>query len=87
MQIVEFHTKGYAKTKSKDPEKDGKLIGLETRLIIHPAKGERKAKEILDFDFQKQANEYLLERFGELQDGNYEMANLYRMYGERGYQW
>jgi len=87
MQIVEFHTKNYARTKSKDPEKDGKLIGLETRVIIHPVQGENKPKEIHDFDFQKQAKAFLVERFGELKDGKYQMANLYKMYGERGYKW
>jgi len=84
MYRVEFHTKRYGRTKSKDPKKDGKIIGLETRLIIKPSQG---AWEIQNFDYQVQASRYLKERFGDIRDGRYMIESNYKLYGKRGYRW
>ena len=84
MYRVEFHTKRYGKTKSKDLSKNGKGIGLETRLILKPKIG---AWEIINFDYQFQATRYLKERFGDLRDGEYMIESNYLIYGKRGYRW
>ena len=84
MYRVEIHTKEYGKAKSKDPLKDGKIIGLETRLIIKPQIG---ARIIKNFDYQIQAIKYLDERFGNLKDEKYIIDSNYKLYGERGFRW
>lgn len=86
MDKIEIHVKQYGITKSKDPLKDGKTIGLQTRLIIHPPVG---AKKILDFDYTFQANKYIKDTYGNLVNLNltYMIFSNYKLYGNKGYQW
>ncbi|MEA3451465.1 MAG: hypothetical protein U9Q83_06125 [Bacteroidota bacterium] len=84
MDRVEFHTKEYGLTKSKDPSKDKKNIGLETRIIIIPILG---ASKVLNFDYQVEASKYLKDTYGDIKDKKYEMVNLFKKYGKRGYRW
>ncbi len=84
MYKIEIHTKVYGITKSKDPNKDGKSIGLQTRLIIHPLSG---ALTIKNFDYQVEAINYIKENYGTLRDGKYMIISNYKRYGERGYRW
>ncbi len=84
MYRIEIHTKGYGKARSKDPKKDGKIIALETRLIIKPKVG---ARVIKNFDYQIQATKYIDEEFGNIRDGKYMIESNYKLYGARGYRW
>ena len=84
MDEIEIHVKEYGITKSKDPTRNGKSIGLETRLIIHPPKG---ANRILNFDYLHQASKYLKDTYGDLRDGKYMILSNYKIYGPRGYLW
>ena len=86
MDKIEIHVKEYGITKSKDPAKDKKPIGLETRLIITPPKG---AKKILNFDFQFEATKYINDTYGGMDNygKTYEILSNYKLYGERGYIW
>lgn len=86
MDNIEIHTKNFAMTKSKDPNKNGKTIGLQTRLIIHPPKG---AMLIVNFDYLFQAIEYIKKTYGDITNINktYSILSNYKLYGKRGYQW
>ncbi len=86
MDKIEIHVKQYGVTKSKDPSKDGKSIGLQTRLIIEPPVG---AKKILNFDFLHEASSYIKENYGDITNINktYMIVSNYLKYGDRGYLW
>jgi hypothetical protein len=84
MDNIEIHTKNYGITKSKDPSKNGKTIGLQTRIVITPPAG---AKRIEDFDYQFEAIKYLKETYGDLKDGKYQILSNFKLYGNKGYQW
>jgi hypothetical protein len=86
MDSIEIHVKEYGITKSKDPTKNGKPIGLQTRLIITPPKG---ASKILNFDFQYEAKQYIRENYGDITNVNktYTIVNNFKKYGARGYKW
>jgi hypothetical protein len=75
---VEYHTKQYGRIKGTN-----KVIGLATRLII-TIDGK---STIHDFEYQKHADEFIKEKFGDLQDGKYEIVSNYKKYGEKGYIW
>lgn len=76
---VEIHVKQYAKVKNT-----GNIIGLETRVIINYPKGN---STIHNFDYQKQAQAFVREKFGEFREGNFEYVNLFKKYGNKGYKW
>ncbi len=86
MDNIEIHTKEYGITKSKDPAKNGKSIGLQTRLIITAPAG---AKKILDFDYQFEASKYIKDTYGTFYNvgKTYHILSNYKLYGEKGYQW
>jgi len=86
MDKIEIHVKQYGITKSKDPKKDGKTIGLQTRLIIHPPVG---ALKIINFDYLHEANKYIKDTYGDLRSLNltYMIFSNYKLYGNKGYQW
>ena len=84
MYRIEIHTKEYGITKSKDKNKNGKSIGLQTRLIIAPPQG---ALIIKNFDYQLEAVKYLKEKYGNIKDGKYQIVSNYKKYGDRGYRW
>ncbi len=79
---IEFHTKSYGITKSKDPLKNNKSIGLQTRIII-----QGRPLKIINFDFQYEANKYLKDNFGKISDGKYMILSNFKIYGNRGYRW
>ena len=76
---VEVHVKNYARVKNT-----GNVIGLQTRIIINNPIGN---SEIFNFEYQKQAIEFVKKRFGEYRDGNFKYVNLFNKYGDRGYKW
>ncbi len=76
---VEIHVKGYGRNKISK-----KLVGLETRLLIHTPKGNT---EIHNFDYNFEARKFLLEKFGELKEGNYKVISNWSKYGKAGYRW
>lgn len=84
MHKIEIHTKEYGITKSKDPKKDGKPIGLKTRLIIHPPQG---ALILKNFDFQYEASKYIKDTYGDIRDEKYMILSNYILYGVIGYRW
>ncbi len=86
MDKIEIHIKQYGITKSKDPKKNAQVIGLQTRLIIHPPKG---ALKILNFDFQYEAQNYIKEKYGDIYNmgKTYTIMSNYELYGDRGYRW
>ena len=86
MDNIEIHIKEYGITKSKDPLKNGKAIGLETRLIIHIKNG---SKNILDFDYQYEAKKYIEDTYGDIFNigKTYTIFNNYKLYGKQGYLW
>jgi len=86
MDNIEIHVKEYGITKSKDVKKNGKCIGLETRLIITPPKG---AKKILNFDFHFEAKNYIKDNYGDITNINrtYNICNNWNLYGKKGYRW
>jgi hypothetical protein len=86
MDNIEIHTKEYGITKSKDPAKNGKSIGLQTRLIITPPAG---AKKIIDFDYQFEASKYIKETYGDNTNvgKTYNILSNHTLYGKKGYQW
>lgn len=86
MDNIEIHIKEYGITKSKDPNKNGMPIGLQTRLIIHPPKG---ALKILNFDFHYEAKKYIKENYGDIYNigKTYNIINNFKRYGAVGYRW
>jgi hypothetical protein len=86
MDNIEIHVKQYGITRSKEPAKDGKHIGLETRLIVHPPKG---AMKILDFDYNYQAIEYINDTYGGTKNigKTYHILSNFQLYGNKGYEW
>jgi len=76
---VEFHTKRYARVRQT-----GKIIGLDTRVIITYHLGN---STIDDFEYQKEATDFIKNKFGEYKDERYEIVNQYKKYGDRGYHW
>lgn len=86
MDKIEIHTKEYGITKSKDPLKDGKSIGLQTRLLITPPTG---AKNLLEFDMQHEAIKYIKDTYGDVTNmgKTYKIMSNYAIYGDRGYKW
>ena len=84
MVDIEFHVQQYGVTKSKDPLKDGKQIGLNTRLIIHNKSG---SSTVMNFDFQFEAEKYLYDTYGSQKDGAYRIMSNFKRYGKRGYRW
>lgn len=86
MDKVEIHVKQYGITKSKDPNKNGKSIGLQTRLVITPPTG---AKKVIDFDFLHEATKYIKETYGGISNINktYTILSNFKLYGNKGYQW
>ena len=86
MDSIEIHIKEYGITKSKDKSKDGKPIGLETRLIIAGKSGPRK---ILNFDFHHEAKQYIKDTYGDIENINktYTIVNNFKRYGKDGYRW
>jgi hypothetical protein len=86
MDNIEIHIKEYGITKSKDPAKNGKSIGLQTRLIIHPPVG---ALKILNFDYQFEASRYIKETYGDVYNvgKTYNILSNYKLYGNKGYRW
>lgn len=86
MDKIEIHVKQYGITKSKDPNKNGKSIGLQTRLVITPPTG---AKKVLSFEFLHEANKYIKETYGDISNINktYTILSNFKLYGNKGYQW
>lgn len=81
---IEIHVQQYGIAKSADPKKNGKPVGLKTRLIIHKPQG-YKVKH--DFDRLSHAEAYIKKNYGELKDGNYMVLSNWKLYGSRGYKW
>lgn len=77
--LVEIHVKGYGKIKGTE-----RIIGLTTRLLIHMPKGNT---EIFNFDYNYQARKYLEDRFGKLEEKNYEVVSNWAKYGKAGFKW
>lgn len=86
MDDIELHVKEYGITKSKDPNKNGKSIGLQTRLLIHPPIG---AIVIKNFDYLHEAMKYIKENYGDITNmyKTYTIMSNYERYGKRGYRW
>lgn len=86
MDNIEIHVKQYGITKSKDPSRDGKSIGLQTRLIIHPPCG---PKQTMNFDYSHDAFKYIKDTYGDIYNvgKTYNVISNFKRYGHRGYRW
>ena len=76
---VEVYVKQYGIIKQTK-----QVIGLQTRIIINNPSGN---STVHNFDFQKQAIEFIREKFGDFMNGKYEYINLWNKYGKTGYRW